>query len=203
MRIVFACHCGQMLSAPDDQAGRPMACPRCNAQVVVPLSQSQIGPVGAPVSPPQPAPPTPVSPEQPVPVAQPVSPEQPIPMAQPMPTEQPVPTAQPIRPQPVAPYFAAPPAGYPRMPAYVGPRTCGTAIASLVLGILGPLTIGICAWVAVLLGHHALREIKRAEGQLTGKGFALAGLILGYVVGVPILAFAVAVFIHIVIMGGR
>ena len=57
------------------------------------------------------------------------------------------------------------------------PKTCGLAIASMVLGIF---TCGVTGVVAVVLGHIALKSIKRSGGALTGSGMAIAGLILGY-----------------------
>ena len=57
-------------------------------------------------------------------------------------------------------------------------KTSGLAVASLVLGILGLCSIG--AIMAVVFGHVAINEIKRSNGSLTGRGMAIAGLILGY-----------------------
>ncbi|GAB3409704.1 DUF1707 and DUF4190 domain-containing protein [Flindersiella endophytica] len=57
--------------------------------------------------------------------------------------------------------------------------TEGTATASLVLGILAPLTCGATTIPAIITGHIALSKIKR-EGT-EGHGFAVAGLSIGYV----------------------
>lgn len=71
---------------------------------------------------------------------------------------------------------AAPSAGGPR-------QTPGTAVASLILGIMGvaactgPLT-GI---PAIICGHMARGRIAREPQRYTGAGLALAGLIMGYV----------------------
>lgn len=56
------------------------------------------------------------------------------------------------------------------------------ATASLVLGILS----FFCCWcvgalAAVICGHIALGQINRSGGLETGRGMAMAGLILGYV----------------------
>ncbi len=60
-------------------------------------------------------------------------------------------------------------------------RTCGLAIASLVLVLaLGP--VGCIP--AIICGHLALRRISK-EPTLQGHGLALAGLIIGYCVLVP------------------
>ena len=73
------------------------------------------------------------------------------------------------------------------------------AIASFLLAILGLGGLGIFMrsaesfffgqgglWnilllaLPIYLGHRARVEIRRSEGKLTGNGFALAGLIIGY-----------------------
>ncbi len=60
-------------------------------------------------------------------------------------------------------------------------KTVGTAIASLVLGILGMIFGPLCSIPAVVCGHIAKSKIKRTGEQLDGGGLALAGLILGYI----------------------
>ena len=64
----------------------------------------------------------------------------------------------------------------------VGPRrTSGLALASLGLGLVGlfiaPL---IASTVAIVLGHLARRDLRR-DSTLTGGGYALAGIVLGWV----------------------
>jgi hypothetical protein len=63
------------------------------------------------------------------------------------------------------------------------PRTSGTAIASLVFGVLSWVTLPVIgAILAVILGANARSEIRRAPpGSIEGDGLALAGLILGWV----------------------
>jgi hypothetical protein len=81
------------------------------------------------------------------------------------------------------------------------PRTSGLAIASMVLGItaaLSPPFSCLCCCVpgvvlaalAIVFGHTARGQIRRAQGMLSGAGMALAGLICGYV----------AVAIHLVVL---
>lgn len=62
------------------------------------------------------------------------------------------------------------------------PRTSGTAVASLVFGILSWVVLPfIGAILAVILGHSARGEIRRAPpGMIDGDGMAVAGLILGW-----------------------
>ncbi len=61
--------------------------------------------------------------------------------------------------------------------------TSGTAIASLVFGIVSWVALPVIgAIVAVICGHIARSEIRNAPpGTVEGDGMALAGLILGYI----------------------
>jgi hypothetical protein len=55
------------------------------------------------------------------------------------------------------------------------------AIVSLIAGIAGwSLLPFLGSIVAVITGHLAQGEIKKSGGLVTGKGMAVAGLILGY-----------------------
>jgi len=62
------------------------------------------------------------------------------------------------------------------VPAAEAPKTCGIAIASLVLGILGPCTLGIGPLVGLILGCVGLSKINKSRGTLSGKGLAVAGI---------------------------
>jgi hypothetical protein len=81
------------------------------------------------------------------------------------------------------------------------PRTSGTAVASLIFGILSWVMLPfIGALLAVVLGHSARGEIRRAPpGTIEGDGMALAGLILGWV---HLAFFIVAVMIIFLFLGG-
>jgi RNA polymerase subunit RPABC4/transcription elongation factor Spt4 len=74
------------------------------------------------------------------------------------------------------------------------PRNSNKAIASLVCGVLfmcAPASIA-----AIVLGHLALLDIKRAAGRMAGKGLAIAGLVLGYTgIGLTTLYFAFVFFL--------
>jgi Domain of unknown function (DUF4190)/zinc-ribbon domain len=84
---------------------------------------------------------------------------------------------------------ASPPPGF--IPP---PTTSGKAVASLLCGFLFfafPFAV-----VAIILGHLALREIRKSTGRIKGQGIAVGGLVLGYLglflipVGLVILAIA-------------
>lgn len=72
-------------------------------------------------------------------------------------------------PAPVSVYVAAP----------AQRQTSGFAVASLVLGILW--LAGIGSVLAVVFGAIAIRQINQSGGRQSGKGMAVAGLVLGVV----------------------
>lgn len=63
------------------------------------------------------------------------------------------------------------------------PRTSSLAVVSLIFGILAYVFLpGVGALVAVICGHSARSEIRRAPpGTIEGDGLALAGLVLGWI----------------------
>ncbi|MEO5558983.1 MAG: DUF4190 domain-containing protein [Dokdonella sp.] len=76
------------------------------------------------------------------------------------------------------------------------PRTSGTAVASLTFGILSWCLLPfIGAFAAIILGHAARSEIRRAPaGSIEGNGMALTGLILGWAHILIVIAFVFVVF---------
>jgi hypothetical protein len=96
--------------------------------------------------------------------------------------------------QPVA-YPGAPPqygGGY-QQPVYVVQNsTNGMAIASLVLGILWLWWLG--SIVALIFGYVGKSQIDRSGGRQSGRGMAIAGIVLGWIgVGILILFTILAV----------
>ncbi|MGL4399461.1 MAG: DUF4190 domain-containing protein [Luteolibacter sp.] len=61
-----------------------------------------------------------------------------------------------------------------------GPRTSKLAVWSLILGVLGIISLGIASIAAIICGHLSQGKIRKSRGELAGKGIAKAGLILGY-----------------------
>jgi hypothetical protein len=67
------------------------------------------------------------------------------------------------------------------------PRTSSLAISSLVLGILSLIGLCVCGIslltspAAIATGHLALARIRRSAGRLAGQGYAMTGLVCGYV----------------------
>ena len=88
----------------------------------------------------------------------------------------------------MTPYSAVlPPSGYPvaapwpynSVPPPQRPTTDGLAVASMVLGILWLYWIG--SILAVIFAGVAIKRINASNGWRTGKGMAVAGLVLGIV----------------------
>ena len=61
-------------------------------------------------------------------------------------------------------------------------KTNGMSIASLVSGILGlTLCPGLGSLLALIFGYVGRGQIKRSEGREGGNGFAVAGLVMGWI----------------------
>lgn len=81
---------------------------------------------------------------------------------------------------------------YPPQPPYpppfqtnyvLKPPTSGLSTASMVCGILGFFTCGLASLLAVIFGHIGISQT--ADNRMSGRGQAVAGLVLGYVVLIP------------------
>jgi hypothetical protein len=72
-----------------------------------------------------------------------------------------------------------PPAPPATRPQFVrSPPTNGLAVASLIAGVLWLGWLGSA--LAIVFGHVALGQLRRAEGRENGRGLAIAGLVFGY-----------------------
>ncbi|MEW6020223.1 MAG: DUF4190 domain-containing protein [Pseudomonadota bacterium] len=62
-------------------------------------------------------------------------------------------------------------------------KASGMSIAALVLGLVGlvPCFFGIPNILAIVFGAIELSKIKKGESSAKGRGFAMAGLIIGAV----------------------
>jgi ABC-type phosphate transport system permease subunit len=63
------------------------------------------------------------------------------------------------------------------------------AILSLVMAVAGFASCGLTAIPAVVFGHIGLHQMNRAQPPEQGKGLAVAGLVLGYLMIVGFIAF--------------
>lgn len=120
------------------------------------------------------------------------------------PTPDPTRAYPPISAAPASPAYHYPTGPYPPQPHYghqtvivtQAPPASGTATAAMVFGILGILggwcLFGLPCIIAVILGHVGLSQTR--DGSRSGRGQAVAGLILGYVFVAPMILFTVMVF---------
>jgi hypothetical protein len=76
-------------------------------------------------------------------------------------------------PQPATVPQTAPPGA-----VQTAPKTSGHAVASLILGIVGPCTVGLASIAGLILGIVGLSKIKKSAGVIRGQGLAIAGIIL-------------------------
>ena len=82
---------------------------------------------------------------------------------------------------------AAPAPGAPLVPPpqYQAPQVNGLSVASLICGLLWIFWLG--SFLALGLGYAGKRQIDRSGGTQTGRGMAIAGIVLGWI-GVATLA---------------
>jgi len=78
------------------------------------------------------------------------------------------------------------------------PKTSGLAIASLVCGIVGPCTLGLCSIIGVILGIVGIVKIGGSAAALRGRGLAIAGIVVSGL-GILILPFLVAMLLAILL----
>ncbi|MCP4612001.1 MAG: DUF4190 domain-containing protein [Planctomycetes bacterium] len=67
-------------------------------------------------------------------------------------------------------------------------RTSGMAIAAMVLGILSFFTFGITALPALIFGIISLVIIEKSGGRITGRGFAITGIVTPVFGVLPLMA---------------
>lgn len=93
---------------------------------------------------------------------------------------------------PVVPHAGPAPIGPPR-------QTDGMAVASLAMGIGSFLVCPLlCAILAIVFGYMARKNIEESGGVLEGDGFAVAGIILGWV-NIGVVALVAIIFIIIAV----
>ena len=88
------------------------------------------------------------------------------------------------------------------MPAWLAVTTqvSRKAVASLVLGLASFLAVCLTGLLAVALGIFALVDIRQSRGRLTGKRMAIAGIVLGAILGVPYIPVWLAIGLPLVQM---
>lgn len=95
-------------------------------------------------------------------------------------------------------YGAQPPQyGTPGMPGGE-PKNSGKAVASMVTGLVGLLTLCCGLFVAssiaaIVLSVLAKKDIRSSNGQLKGEGMALTGLITG-IIGIALIVLSIVLY---------
>ncbi len=96
-----------------------------------------------------------------------------------------------------APY--AYPAQYSWMFAPPAPQLGTWALVSMICGVVSIVTLQtIVAILAIVFGFIGLNEVKKSAGRVEGRGFALAGIITGFVaigLAVALIVFYIAFYV--------
>jgi ABC-type Fe3+ transport system permease subunit len=74
-------------------------------------------------------------------------------------------------------------------------QQASSAVAALVLGILGVVLCPLCGPVAWVLGRKAEQEVDASGGRIGGRGLGTAGKILGIIGTLFIVLFVVLLFL--------
>ncbi len=83
------------------------------------------------------------------------------------------------------------------------PRSSGEAVAALVLGICGFLVCPlVCHVLALIFGYRARREIDASNGAISGRGMAVAGIVMGWI-GVALSVLGIVAFIVLIIVAAN
>jgi uncharacterized protein DUF4190 len=87
------------------------------------------------------------------------------------------------------------------MYAPAAPRLSAWALASMICGIVSIAGFQtVIAILAIIFGFIGRNEVKKSAGQIEGDGFALAGIVLGFIsVGIGIIIIALYILYFIVI----
>ncbi len=97
----------------------------------------------------------------------------------------------PAYPEPYPYPYAAPGYYYPWMYAYApaAPRLGTWALVSMICGAVSIATLqSVLAILAVIFGFIGLNEIKKSQETVEGRGFAIAGIVTGFIsIGLTIL----------------
>lgn len=83
------------------------------------------------------------------------------------------------------------PGGHPQPVYVIQGKTNGLAVASLVLGILWLWWLG--SVLALIFGYVGKNQIDRSGGQESGRGMAIAGIVLGWI-GIGTLVLFIVLF---------
>jgi hypothetical protein len=132
---------------------------------------------------------------EPTPSVAPSSPPNPAPDA-----PAPYPTSY-AYPDPYQYPYAAPSYYYPWMYAQPAPSLSTWALVSMICGAVSIVSFQvILAVLAIVFGFIGLNEVKKSQGTVEGRGFAIAGIVTGFIsVGLTLLFIALYILYFVVI----
>ncbi len=90
---------------------------------------------------------------------------------------------------------------YPWMFWPPAPRLGTWALTSMICGAVSIVTLQwVVALLAVVFGFVGLSEVKKSAGQVEGRGFAIAGVVMGFVSIAISLAIVVLYILYLVVL---
>ena len=97
--------------------------------------------------------------------------------------------------------YAAPGYYYPWMYAPPAPSLSTWALVSMICGAVSIVSFQvILAVLAIVFGFIGLNEVKKSQGTVEGRGFAIAGIVTGFIsVGLTLLFIALYIIYFIVL----
>ncbi len=104
-------------------------------------------------------------------------------------------------PEPYQYPYAAPGYYYPWMFAPSAPRLGTWALVSMICGAVSIATFqSVLAILAIIFGFIGLNEVKKSQGTIEGRGFAIAGIVTGFVsIGLTLLFIALYILYFVVL----
>jgi hypothetical protein len=85
-------------------------------------------------------------------------------------------------PEPYPYPYATPGYYYPWMYAPQAPRLGTWALVSMICGAVSIVSLqSILAVLAIVFGFIGLNEVKKSQGTVEGRGFAIAGIVTGFI----------------------
>ncbi|HEX5441636.1 MAG TPA: DUF4190 domain-containing protein [Ktedonobacterales bacterium] len=104
-------------------------------------------------------------------------------------------------PEPFQYPYAAPGYYYPWMYAPPAPRLGTWALVSMICGAVSIVSFqSILAILAIVFGFIGLNEVKKSQGTVEGRGFAIAGIVTGFIsIGLTLIIIALYILYFIVL----
>lgn len=107
-----------------------------------------------------------------------------------------------VYPEPYPYPYAAPGYYYPWMYAPPAPRLGTWALVSMICGAVSIVSFqSILAILAIVFGFIGLNEVKKSQGTVEGRGFAIAGIVTGFIsIGLTIIVIALYILYFVFLL---